>query len=736
MGTNRYGQVLGPLCYALLVASFSITPSSCARVGIEGLRNTISNPNGIRNYQNICLTKGCIKAAYKIMEMMDDTVDPCEDFSKFTCGSFLDKTIIPDDKTKVNQFSVISDELEQNIRKILNENITDGDSESTRMVKIYYKSCMDTDRIEARGLAPLQEALAQLGGWPVVEGDKWHPSNYKWTQNLYQNNKLGYSSDTFFGLGVYSDLKNSSWRIISLSQPELGMPSREYLLKPFNDSDIQAYYKYQIGMAVLLGADRKRAERELKEMIEFETEIAKIILPKAERRNYTKLYNKMTLYDLQMVAPEVPWYEYINTMMQPMFSIKASEPIVVYGKEFLTKMSKLINKTQKRTLANYLIWHSVKSSIPFLNQAALDLELEYNKELKGLKKEKPRWKKCVQKVTDRHGRLNVAIGASYVRKHFKEEAKYAADEMVIYIQEAFNDILHNVEWMDEATRQRALKKSASIYSSIAYPPELLDDSKIREYYDGLMFTEGDFLQQYRNLTKFTVHSVIKELRDKVDKRDWRKYAKAAVVNAFYNAITNAIQFPAGILQGVFFNAERPMYQNFGGIGFVIGHEITHGFDDTGSQFDANGDLRNWWEKETEKKYLEKARCIIEQYGNFTVPEVGLNINGKLTQGENIADNGGLKEAYYGYEKWIKVNGEEPLLPGLPYTPTQLFWISAGNVWCGKTREETLKERILTDTHSPYRFRINGPMMNSEEFSRDFNCPVGSPMNPVDKCQVW
>ncbi|CAL4120905.1 unnamed protein product [Meganyctiphanes norvegica] len=308
--------------------------------------------------------------------------------------------------------------------------------------------------------------------------------------------------------------------------------------------------------------------------------------------------------------------------------------------------------------------------------------------------------------------------------------------MVNYIHEAFNDILHNLEWMDEATRQRALKKSKSIYSSIAYPPELLDDSKIREYYDGLMFTQGDLLQQYRNLTKFTTHSIFKILRDKVNKRDWRIYGKVAVVNAHYNRVYNSIRFPAGILQGVFFDAERPMYQNFGGIGFIIGHEITHGFDNKGKQFDGNGDLSNWWEKETEIKFLEKARCIIEQYGNFTVPEVGLNINGKLTQGEDIADNGGVKEAYYGYKKWIKDHGEEPLLPGLSYTPSQLFWISAGNVWCGKSRPELLKKLLLIDTHSPKRFRINGPMMNSEEFSRDFNCPVGSPMNPKDKCKVW
>ncbi|CAL4164070.1 unnamed protein product, partial [Meganyctiphanes norvegica] len=350
-----------------------------------------------------------------------------------------------------------------------------------------------------------------------------------------------------------------------------------------------------------------------------------ITLPPTERLNYTKIYNKMSLYDLIKLSPEIPWMEYTNTIMQPMFSIQATEPIGVWATDFLKKIGILINKTPKRTQANYIMWHVVMRSVPYLNQAARNVKLQYDKKLRGVKKQLPKWKKCVEKIVDDEGRLRIAIAAPYVRKYFKEDAKHAADEMVTYIQEEFDNILHNIEWMDDATRQRALKKSDSMYSSIAYPPELLDDSKIHEYYDGLIINKGDFLQQNLNMSKFGVHSNLKELRDEVDKKDWREYAKAAQVNAYYNSLSNAIMFPAGILQGVYFNADRPMYQNFGGIGFVIGHEITHGFDNTGKQFDANGNLRNWWEKETEKKYYEKARCIIEQYGNFTVPELGLNV---------------------------------------------------------------------------------------------------------------
>ncbi|KAB7506371.1 Membrane metallo-endopeptidase-like 1, partial [Armadillidium nasatum] len=321
--------------------------------------------------------------------------------------------------------------------------------------------------------------------------------------------------------------------------------------------------------------------------------------------------------------------------------------------------------------------------------------------------------------------LSHAVGALYAKNFFNENAKAEADEMVKYLRTEFDNILRTVDWMDERTRIRALKKSKAVIAHIAYPKELLVDENLEDLYKNLHISDGDLLDNMRNLTIFGTDFSFGELRKKVDKGHWRNHGAAAVVNAFYSPLENSIR-----------NADRPKYLNYGGIGFVIGHEITHGYDDRGRQFDEKGDLLNWWEQETQKKFIEKSKCIIWQYGNYTVPEVGLNVNGVNTQGENIADNGGIKEAYMAYNQWVSDNGREPYLPGINYTPNQLFWISAAHVWCSKYRPETMKLRLITGSHSPVQFRVNGPISNNADFARDWKCKSGSKMNPKKKCRVW
>ncbi|XP_069992152.1 neprilysin-2-like [Penaeus vannamei] len=380
-----------------------------------------------------------------------------------------------------------------------------------------------------------------------------------------------------------------------------------------------------------------------------------------------------------------------------------------------------------------MLWRVTAASVGYLTDDARDIQLQYSKKIVGKGTREPRWKECMGSVS---GSLSHAVGSMYARAFFKEDAKAAADEMVRYIRAEFDEILRSIDWMDEATRERAMAKAKAITPHIAYPPELLEDDKLTDLYDGLEISNGDLLENMRNLTIFGTNYSFKKLREKIDKKDWKNHGAAAVVNAFYSPLENSIQFPAGILQGVFFEAERPKYMNFGAIGYVIGHEITHGFDDSGRQFDEKGDLRDWWEKETKDKFLEKAKCIIYQYGNYTAKEVNMNLNGINTQGENIADNGGIKEAYYAYLQWAKDNGEERPLPGLPFSTRQLFWLSAANVWCGKYRPESLKLRILTGAHSPAEFRVNGPFSNLPEFAKDWSCPADSKMNPAKRCAVW
>ncbi|KAL7644945.1 UNVERIFIED_CONTAM: hypothetical protein RMT77_004762 [Armadillidium vulgare] len=681
---------------------------------------------------DVCLTQGCVKAAASIIERLNETADPCEDFFDFACGNFVKNTVIPEEKTSVTTFSIVQDELREKMRLLLEEKIKDSDTPATIMAKNLYASCMDTDGIEANGLKPIMSILKQLGGWPVLEGDSWNEGNFSWIQVNYMNRKIGFSVDYLFDFSVTTDLKNSSWRMIWLDQPALGM-SREYLIKGNNDSDVKAYLKYSVDVAVLMGAPKERAVKDMFDVLQFQMEIANISLPREERRNVTKLYNILNLGEMKNLTKDIDWVEYFNTLLPYGIQVDESERIGVSDPNYFRNLKKLLDKTPKRVVANYLLWRVAAASASYLSEDIRKLQLQYSKKLTGKSVNPPRWKECMGIVSSK---LSYAIGNLYSKNFFNEKAKAQAVELVTYVREEFNRILKSIDWMDEKTRKQALQKADAIRPHIAYPQELLQDEKLTEYYRNLTVDNKTLLDNMRRIGIFGTSYSFSKLREMVDKLDWKRHASVAVVNAYYSSIENSIKFPAGILQGVFFEPDRPNYMNFGGIGFVIGHEITHGFDDQGKQFDAVGNLKNWWERETEERFLAKAKCIIYQYGNYTAPENGLSLNGINTQGENIADNGGIKEAYKAYHKWAEDNGKEKRLPGLKYTTDQLFWISAGQVWCSKYRPESLKVRILTGVHSPGRFRVVGSFSNSEEFSTAWNCPVGSKMNPQKKCSVW
>ncbi|XP_015511770.2 neprilysin-2 isoform X1 [Neodiprion lecontei] len=680
----------------------------------------------------ICFSPGCVHTASKVLENMNPEVEPCDNFYEFACGGFEASTIIPDDKTSVNTFSVISDKLQEQLRASIEEPLRDDEPKPFKLVKNLYKACMNKTAIEKAGLEPLQKILKQLGGWPVIEQNNWNENEFNWVDSVYRFRKVGYSVDYFLDFSIGVDLKNSTKRVIDFDQASLGL-SREYLSKGPEDKIVKAYFEYMIDIAVILGADKDVATRELSESLEFEIKLANISLPNEKRRNATLLYNPMTVAELKEKYPSVDWKEYINMLLAGSVHVNDDETVIVNVLTYISDFEELVKNTPKKVQANYVMWRVAGASVSYLNEHIRKRQLEYATALSGKTEREARWKECVDIVA---GSLASSTGALYVRKYFKEDAKKNAVEMVADIRQEFTKILEKVEWMDEKTRKAALEKAASMATHIAYPDELLDDKKLEEFYDGLELNPDDYIGSILNLTLFGTEYSFGRLRKPVNKSDWVSHGRPAIVNAFYSSIENSIQFPAGILQGTFFSNDRPRYMNYGAIGFVIGHEITHGFDDQGRQFDKEGNLVDWWQPETKERYLEKAECIIYQYGNYTVESVGLNLNGINTQGENIADNGGIKEAYLAYKDWVKRNGPEPKLPGLKYTPEQMFWVSAANTWCSKYRPEAMKLRITTGFHSPGQFRVLGPLSNMKEFAADFNCPTGSPMNPEQKCSVW
>lgn len=695
----------------------------------QATTNSLSN-------NDYCFTKGCIQTAADLLDKLDETANPCDDFYQFACGSFIEETVIPDDRTRTSMFSILGDKLDVQVRGLLEGEIKASDPKPFQMAKSVFQSCMDKETIEAAGLEPLKLILKKMGGWPLLEGPSWNEEGYKWYEMTYKFRENGYSVDYLVDFSVTTDLKNSSWRILDLDQPGLGM-AREYLMKGLEDPDVQAYQEYMQDVALLLGADKDTVINDIKETIKFEIELAKISLPREERRDASKLYNPMQVFELTNLDPTTPWLEYINTILTTnIVQVSGDEIIIVDVPNYITNFSQLIQKTPKRVQANYLMWRAAAASMAYMNEAADKISLKFSKKLTGKSEEPPRWRKCVGAAS---GSLANAVGSLYVTKYFNEDSKTEALMMVSEIRRQFERLLDEVDWMDEETKRQARVKAQGMVEHIGYPSELLEMSKLEDLYAGLELSPNAYLGNALNMTVFGTNYAFSKLREKVNKTDWVRHGRPAVVNAFYSPLENSIQFPAGILQGIFFSSDRPKYMNYGAIGWVIGHEITHGFDDQGRQFDEEGNLVDWWHPETKKRYLKKAQCIISQYGNYTIKALdNMQLNGINTQGENIADNGGIKEAYRAYNSWVSRNGAEPRLPGLNYTPRQLFWVSAANVWCAKYRPKALKLRVLTGVHSPDQFRVQGPFSNMDDFSRDFNCPVGSNMNPPkeNKCQVW
>ncbi|KAB0797732.1 hypothetical protein PPYR_08725 [Photinus pyralis] len=680
---------------------------------------------------DVCLTPGCIAAAATAMSYMDTTQDPCDDFYEFACGHFIKETIIPADKFSVSTFSQLSEVVRSQLQLIITSEVEANASRPFKLLKKFYDICMNTTAIEQDGLKTIKRALKDLGGWPVLEGPLWNEGAFDWKLSTYKFRKFGFSTSAFLSFYVTSDDKNSSKNAITIDEASLGL-SREYLVKGLEDKIVKAYYEVLVDIAVIFGADRASAVREIKEVVEFQIKLANICLPREKRRNATALYNIMTVEELQHDFPFLNWMEYLQNVFDvPGIEIPYDEPIIVTVPKYFPELENLLGKTPKRVLSNYMMSKIVLPSTHFLTAQLRDRMTEYHKVLSGQLERPQRWKECTAFAS---GSVYLISSALYVKKYFAEKSKMHAEEMVSDILVEFKKILKSVDWMDDVTRENALAKADSITTHIGYPDELLDTKKIDKFYMMLDDSSDNYLLTGKAIGLFFLEYRLKQLREPVNKTLWIDHARAAVVNAFYSASENSIQFPAGILQGIFFSDSRPNYLNYGGIGYVIGHEITHGFDDEGRQYDKDGNLNGWWGASTQEAFLKKAQCIIDQYANYSV--LDQNLNGVNTQGENIADCGGVIEAYLAYMSWVERNGPEKKLPGLPYTPNQMFWVSAAHSWCSVETKEFLKMQVTTGVHSPDRIRVLIPFKNSEYFAKDFNCPLGSNMNPAHKCKVW
>ncbi|NWY59716.1 NEP protein, partial [Chionis minor] len=695
----------------------------------------------------VCKTPDCIKSAARILENMDTTAEPCNDFYQYACGGWLKRNVIPETSSRYSNFDILRDELEVVLKDVL-DLPSNNDITAVQKAKTLYRSCINETTIDSRGGRPLITLLPSLSDWPVATTN-WDSSyGTAWTAEtaIGQLNSR-YGKKVLINFFVGTDDKNSSAHIIHIDQPGLGLPSRDYYecTGAYKEA-CSAYVDFMISVAKLILQERNislnesEISEQMKRVMDLEKEIANATTKSEDRNDPLLLYNKMTLaqlqnnFSLEIDHKVFNWSKFINDIMSTVqINVENTEHVIVYDPEYLIRLKSILNKYTRRDLQNYMIWRFVMDLVNSLSRNYKDTRNAFRKALYGTTSETAVWRRCANYV---NGNMENAVGRLYVEEAFAGDSKHVVEEMIADIRDVFINTLDELTWMDAETKKKAEQKATAIRERIGYPDEIVtDDQKLNSEYEELNYKEEEYFENIIQNLVFTQKKRLKKLREKVDKEEW--ISGAAVVNAFYSASRNQIVFPAGILQPPFFSASQPKSLNYGGIGMVIGHEITHGFDDNGRNFNENGDLVDWWTEESARNFKELSQCMVYQYGNFSWDLAGgQHLSGINTLGENIADNGGVRQAYKAYENFVKKHGKEKLLPGLEMNHKQLFFLNFAQVWCGTYRPEYAVNSIKTDVHSPGKFRVIGSLQNSPEFSEAFSCAKTNYMDPAKKCRVW
>jgi putative endopeptidase len=639
---------------------------------------------------------------------IDRTVSPCENFYKFACGNWISKNPIPPDRGRWTRFDVLTELNMEKLRAIL-ETAAAGSNPATRKIGDFYASCMDEAGIEAKGLAPLAPELARIDALTGADG---LPALLA---RAHQN-----GTRAFFAFRSTEDNADAAKVIAELDQAGLGLPDRDYYLRTDAHSvELRnAYRRHVANMFELLGEQSEAADTHADLVLAIETDLARASLDRVKRRDPKNLDHKLSRAELAALAPRFAWDDYLAAVGQGgIDSLNVSWP------DFFKGFDGVLAGYEIPVLKIYLRWHLVNRAAQWLPKAFVAERFAFQgRVLTGAQEDRPRWKRCVEQI---NWMIGEDLGRAYVAAAFPPQTKAETLAMIRAIEAAYADDIANLDWMTSETKAKALAKLAAIANKVGYPDKWRD-------YSALEIVRGDALGNALRAEAFEFRRRLAKIGKPVDRSEW--LIPPAIVNAYYNPRTNDINFPAGILQPPFYDPKLDAAANYGAIGSVMGHEMTHGFDDQGRKYDGDGNLRDWWTAADAASFEKRAACIVNQYGEFTA--VGdLKVNGRLTLGENIADTGGLHLAYAGLERALK-GAAPPPIDGL--TAPQRFFVAYAQAWCGNASDEDKRRRALTDPHSPGEFRVNGVIANEPAFARAFSCPAGAPMAPPPEkmCRVW
>jgi endothelin-converting enzyme/putative endopeptidase len=638
---------------------------------------------------------------------MDRSIDPCVDFFKYSCGGWIKNNPIPPDQSSWDTYSKMQDENRSRLRGILEAAAAPDPARNAATQKIgdYYSSCIDEKAIEAKGTDPLKPGLERI-------------AKIDSKAEIADVTAVMVHSNALFRFDSAQDFRDADQVIAEADQGGLGMPDRDYYVKedPKSVDLRKAYVAHVQKMFELLGDQPGIAAAEAQTVMRIETALAKGSMTRVERREPKNLDHKMTAGELEKISPDFQWQVYFTKVGLPSL---ASLNVVAPG--FFKAMNEELNKESLADWKVYLRWHLVHADAPFLSSALLNENFAfYGKTLRGQQQLQPRWKRCTENVDDD---LGEALGQVYVEKYFSPQAKQEALKMVKEIEAAMQQDINSLPWMSAVTKQQALIKLQGMANKIGYPDKWRDYSKLE-------IVRGDELGNVERARRFEFERLLAKIGKPVDRGEWGM--TPPTVNAYYDPQMNDINFPAGVLQPPAFDPNSDAAPNYGDTGGTIGHELTHGFDDEGRQFDAHGNLRDWWTAEDGKEFVKRASCISDQYSTYTIID-DIKINGKLTLGEDTADLGGLILAYMAWKEDTKGQNLQPLDD---LTPDQRFFVGYGQSWCGETRDETKRLRATVDPHSPEKYRTNGVVSNMPEFQEAFHCKAGSPMVNQNRCRVW
>lgn len=641
------------------------------------------------------------------VEWLDRTVDPCVDLFTFSCGKWIQSNPIPPDQSSWGIYNKLQDDNLKQLRELLEATSAPSPARSSNAQKIgdYYASCMDETAIDALGIKPLQPELLRI-------------EQLQAKKDLATVVASMIGEGTPFRIDSEQDFKDSSIVTAAVDQRGLGLPDRDYYLKQDQKSkDLRAAYVAHVQkMFELLGDKPELAATEAQSAMKIETALARGSMTRVDRRDPKKIYHFMSVAELEKLTPAFGWKEYFRQIgLSGISSLNVAVP------EFFKTLNSQIEQQDLATWKSYLRWHAIHANATSLSSAVVNENFNFfGKTLQGKEQLPPRWKRCTNDVDDD---LGEALGQVYVEKYFSPEAKQQVLEIVQGIQKAMDADIHSLPWMSEETKRRALEKLQSMANKIGYPDKWRD-------YRQLEIKRGDHMGNSLRARRFKFDRDLAKIGKPVDRQEWQM--TPPTVNAYYDPQKNDINFPAGILQPPLFDPKSDAAPNYGNAGSTIGHELTHGFDDEGRQFDAQGNLKDWWTTIDGKEFDRRASCISDQYSQYTVID-DIKINGKLTLGEDVADLGGTLLAYLAWKEATKDQKRESI-DG--FTPDQRFFIAYGQQWCSSNKDETKRLRAAIDPHSPDQYRANGVVSNMPEFREAFHCKPGQPMVRENACRVW